>query len=110
MSTLSVGVQSKDIICDDYPIEGFELMKRAGFSCCDFSLNAYITNRSLYALEINDFFDQSIEELEKFFAPHKEAAKITGIQINQMHMPPNLPKLLYIGFKLIPQIPYKIGV
>lgn len=23
---------------------------------------------------------------------------------------PNLPKLLYIGFKLIPQIPYKIGV
>lgn len=87
MSTLSVGVQSKDIICDDYPIEGFELMKRAGFSCCDFSLNAYITNRSLYALEINDFFDQSIEELEKFFAPHKEAAKITGIQINQMHMP-----------------------
>ncbi len=25
-------------------------------------------------------------------------------------IPPNLPKLLYIGFKLIPQIPYKIGV
>ena len=25
-------------------------------------------------------------------------------------MAPNLPKLLYIGFKLIPQIPYKIGV
>ncbi len=25
-------------------------------------------------------------------------------------MYPNLPKLLYIGFKLIPQIPYKIGV
>lgn len=24
-------------------------------------------------------------------------------------MEPNLPKLLYIGFKLIPQIPYKIG-
>ncbi len=25
-------------------------------------------------------------------------------------MQPNLPQLLYIGFKLIPQIPYKIGV
>lgn len=25
-------------------------------------------------------------------------------------MSPNLPQLLYIGFKLIPQIPYKIGV
>lgn len=87
MNKRSIGVQSKDIVCDDYPLEGFERMKRAGFSCCDFSLNAYLTNRSLYALEINDFFDQSIEELENFFAPHKEAAKITGIQINQMHMP-----------------------
>ena len=26
------------------------------------------------------------------------------------YVQPNLPKLLYIGFKLIPQIPYKIGV
>ena len=27
-----------------------------------------------------------------------------------MILDPNLPKLLYIGFKLVPQIPYKIGV
>lgn len=33
------------------------------------------------------------------------------ILLRQMRiMTPNLPKLLYIGFKLIPQIPYKIGV
>lgn len=87
MNTLPVGVQSKDIVCDEYPIEGFETMKRAGFSCCDFSLNAYLTNTSLYSLEVNDFFNQSAGELEKFFTPHKEAAKITGIRINQMHMP-----------------------
>lgn len=87
MSTLSVGVQSKDIVNDGYPIEGFELMKRTGFSCCDFSLNSYLTNKSLYSLEVNDFFDPPIRELEKFFTPHKEAAKITGIQISQMHMP-----------------------
>lgn len=30
------------------------------------------------------------------------------LHIKSLH--PNLPKLLYIGFKLIPQIPYKIGV
>lgn len=87
MNKLSVGVQSKAIINDDYPIEGFELMKCAGFSCCDFSLNSYLTNTSLYSMEVNDFFDQSINDLEAFFTPHKEAAKITGIQINQMHMP-----------------------
>lgn len=87
MDTLPIGVQSKNIVSDEYPIEGFETMKRAGFSCCDFSLNAYLTNTSLYSLEVNDFFNQSAGELEKFFTPHKEAAKITGIRINQMHMP-----------------------
>lgn len=87
MNTLSVGVQSKDIVCDEYPLEGFEMMKRAGFSCCDFSLNSYLTNTALYSLELNEFFDQSVEKLEDFFAPHKEAAEITGIRINQMHMP-----------------------
>ena len=31
-------------------------------------------------------------------------------QCGHIQIHPNLPKLLYIGFKLIPQIPYKIGV
>lgn len=87
MNTVSVGVQSKDIVFDECPIEGFEMMKRAGFSCCDFSLNSYLTNTLLYSLKRNDFFDRSIGELESFFTPHKEAAEIVGIQINQMHMP-----------------------
>lgn len=84
---MKIGVQSKDIIYDKYPLEGFEMMKRAGFSCCDFSLNSYLTNTSLYSLEVNDFFNQTIGELETFFSPHKEAAEIAGIWINQMHMP-----------------------
>lgn len=87
MNTLSVGIQSKNIVFDEYPIEGFELMKRAGFSCCDFSLNTYLTNTSLYSLELNKFFNQSVGELETFFSEHKKAAEITGIRINQMHMP-----------------------
>ena len=87
MDTLPIGVQSKDIVYDNYPIEGFETIKRAGFSCCDFSLNAYLTNTSLYSLKLNDFFSQSVANLEAFFTPHKEAAKIAGIQISQMHMP-----------------------
>ena len=87
MNTLAVGVQSEGIVFDEYPLEGFEMMKRVGFSCCDFSLNSYLSNASLYSLDINDFFHQSVGELENFFALHKEAAQIAGIQINQMHMP-----------------------
>ncbi len=94
---LGIGVQSNNIILDSCPIEGFKMLKQAGFHCCDFSLNSYLPNSRLYDLELNDFFAQSVEELEKFFAPHKKAAKDTGICINQMHMPypnyvPNAPK------------------
>lgn len=91
MNTLAVGVQSEGIVFDEYPLEGFEMMKQAGFSCCDFSLNSYLSNASFDFLKINDFFHQSIGELEIFFTPHKEAAEIAGIRVNQMHMP-------YLGY------------
>jgi len=84
---LDVGVQTNNVINDEYPLEGFELLRRSGFTCCDFSLNAYLLNSSLYKYETNDFFDKLEKELEGFFAPHKEATKIAGIRINQMHMP-----------------------
>ena len=84
---MDIGVQTKNIINDENPLEGFELLQRAGFTCCDFSLNAYLLNSSLYKFETNDFFDKSDEELEAFFSPHKEAANATNIRIHQMHMP-----------------------
>lgn len=84
---LEIGVQTKSIVCDEDPAAGFLLMKEAGFSCGDFSLNAYLTNLSLYRQERNDFFDRSEAELEEFFAPHKEGARKAGIRVNQMHMP-----------------------
>lgn len=87
MAMIEIGVQTKNIIDDKCPIEGFERLRRAGFTCCDFSLNTYLLNSSLYKFEINDFFDKSEKELALFFTPHKEAAKAVGIRINQMHMP-----------------------
>lgn len=36
--------------------------------------------------------------------------KVNWYKADELGEYPNLPKLLYIGFKLIPQIPYKIGV
>lgn len=91
---LEIGIQTQNVIEDKEPAKGFQLLKRAGFSCCDFSLNGYLKNTSLYRQEVNGFFDQSEQELEAFFRPHKEAANETGIRIHQMHMPyPNyVPK------------------
>ncbi len=82
-----IGVQTKNVVNDMHPEEGFAMLKRAGFSCCDFSLNSYLLNTALYQSELNAFFDQSVQELEQFFAPHKKGAEAAGIAVNQMHMP-----------------------
>lgn len=87
MNTVAVGVQSKGIVYDNDPLEGFEMMRRAGFSCCDFSLDSYFTDLSFSSQKGNDFFQKSVQELKDFFAPHKEAAETAGIKINQMCMP-----------------------
>lgn len=84
---MEIGVQTKNVVEDENPMDGFMMLKQAGFSCCDFSLNSYLTNRALYRLEVNDFFSRSERELLDFFTPHKEAAKAAGIRISQMHMP-----------------------
>lgn len=86
-SMLQIGVQTKNVVKDAYPAEGFAMLKRAGFSCADFSLNGYLLNTALYQSKINTFFDRSVQELEEFFTPHKQGAKAAGIQISQMHMP-----------------------
>lgn len=84
---LKIGVQTKNIIMDDNPTEGFEALAQAGFSCVDFSLNSYLLNSMLYKDRVNDFFDRSVSELESYFRPHKEGAEKAGIEIHQLHMP-----------------------
>lgn len=84
---LSIGVQTRNVIEDACPEKGFEILRRAGFSCVDFSLNDYLRNTDLYKQNRNTFFDRSVAELRNYFAPHREAAKAAGITIHQMHMP-----------------------
>ena len=84
---LEIGIQTWNAVDDANPREGFEMLKRARFSCCDFSLNSYLKNTDIYEAKINHFFDASIEALKEYFQPHKEAAKETGIRIHQIHMP-----------------------
>lgn len=84
---LEIGVQTHNAVKDENPDEGFAMLKDAGFTCCDFSLNMYLKNTDLYQHRVNGFFDPSAEEIEKFFKPHKETAKKHGVRIHQMHMP-----------------------
>lgn len=84
---LGIGVQTKSVVKDEHPAEGFALLKDCGFDHADFSLNGYLLNTDLYQNALNKFFDKSVVELEEFFAPQKQAAKENGIMINQMHMP-----------------------
>lgn len=85
--SIEIGVQSKNVVFDNNPAEGFALLKKSGFTCCDFSLNQYQINKELYQEINNGFFAKTVEELREFFYPHKEGAQAAGIRINQMHMP-----------------------
>lgn len=84
---LEIGVQSKVVITDKNPYEGFHLVRQAGFSCVDFSLNEYLLNLDIYDNTLNNFFDADMAELKRFFTPHVEGATRAGIKIHQVHMP-----------------------
>lgn len=84
---IKIGTQSQNIVSDNNPSEGFKMLKESNFDCCDFSLNSYLTNISLYNNQCNHFFDKSISELESYFSSHKSGASESSIIINQMHMP-----------------------
>ncbi len=84
---MEIGVQTRNAVNDRDPLAGFLMLKEAGFSCADFSLNSYLKNKDLYQSELNRFFDRPLPELKDFFSTHKKAAKEAGIRIHQMHMP-----------------------
>lgn len=84
---VEIGVQTKNVIEDGNPAAGFKMLKKAGFTCCDFSMNDYLKNSYLYQFKRNDFFDQSEQELEAFFLPHEKALRDADVRVAQMHMP-----------------------
>lgn len=84
---MKIGVQTKNAVEKKEAWDGFAMLKEAGFSCCDFSLDTYLRNYDLYQGKLNSFFDRSVQELHEYFTPHKKAAAASGISISQMHMP-----------------------
>ena len=65
---LEIGVQTQFAVDDEKPQAGFDMLKSAGFSCCDFSLNGYLKNTDIYDSRINRFFDRSVNELKDYFS------------------------------------------
>ena len=55
---LGIGVQTKSVVKDEHPAEGFALLKDCGFAHADFSLNGYLLNTDLYQNSLNKFFDK----------------------------------------------------
>ena len=70
-------------------------------------------------------FEKNFNETAEYYALETDDGLIMNLGVNPLLqigldetrrdlitniLNPNLPKLLYIGFKLVPQIPYKIGV
>lgn len=84
---MRLGLQTQNAVHDDNPRRDFETIRRAGFSCADFSLHKYLLNTDIYKMKLNSFFSKTSAELEAFFTPHKDAAKRADVAIHQMHMP-----------------------
>ena len=55
---LPIGVQTQNVVTDDYPEEGFALLRRVGFTAADFSINRYLKNTTLNQYNKNTFFDK----------------------------------------------------
>ena len=70
---LQIGVQTKNVVNNENPEEGFMALKKAGFSCADFSLNGYWTNKEIKKGKINPLFGQSILEIADSFSGYKQA-------------------------------------
>jgi hypothetical protein len=45
---LKIGVQTKNVVEDDNPLEGFKLLKRLGFSCVDLNIPNLLTTKTAY--------------------------------------------------------------
>ncbi len=70
----------------EYTAQRMQEMKTAGFEAIDFQLCNFFTYGQIHNQHIrSEFFDQSIEELQAYFAPHKQAAKENGIAFGQTH-------------------------
>ncbi|MDD6193874.1 MAG: sugar phosphate isomerase/epimerase [Lachnospiraceae bacterium] len=82
---ITVGVQTKGLL-PELPIEeAFDKIAKAGFTCIDLNLDAFLTSADVYKGNINKFFDAPIEDLLSYFGQYRQAMDDRGIRASQMH-------------------------
>lgn len=83
---MKIGVQTKGVLEKGFR-EGFALIRRAGFDCVDFNLDAFLLNSDVYAGKFNAFFEKTEQELVDFFKPYARAMEDNRLVPSQMHAP-----------------------
>lgn len=84
---LKIGIQSALLLGEKPDETDFQRIKAAGFACIDFNLDNFLPNYLIYRGKINDFFNQSIEELTTFFKEYYRMACEAGLTFSQIHAP-----------------------
>jgi len=84
---MKVGVQSGGIFDSRTAEEGMKLLHDCGFDCVDLNIDIHLPGSAIKKGPLTDFFDKSVEDLEAYFRPYKEAAKKHSITFSQMHGP-----------------------
>lgn len=84
---IEVGVQTKGLI-PEKPLEvGIKMISDAGFTRVDYNLDTYLKNIAIYSGNINQFFDEPLENLMTYFSNQRDVMKKNGISPSQMHAP-----------------------
>lgn len=84
---VTVGVQTKGILPECGPIQGAEIIAKAGFERVDFNLDCFLTNKEVYQGKSNRFFDRETEVLTSEFMEYRKALSSHGLHTSQMHAP-----------------------
>ena len=84
---LKVGVQSGGLFSGTDYDKNFSILAEHGFECVDFNIDNFLGGDQIRKGEASGFFDQSLDELYRFFTPCRDAARKYNIEISQMHGP-----------------------
>lgn len=87
MNRVDVGIQSGGIISCGCPLEGFEMIRRAGFSCCALGLGSYFGGVLLHSARNGEIFELPVGELRDICAPYRKAARAAGVRISEISIP-----------------------
>ena len=63
---LDISVQTQNVILDDNPLQGFQLLKEKGFAAVDFSLNGYLKNALRQNMLLQLFWSRSKGKADLF--------------------------------------------